>query len=216
MHLEKYMFLLDSEQRTSFSSITSIFSFHWLSFLGEKPYACPYEGCNKAYSNSSDRFKHVLTHRVDRPYSCKMPGCNKRYTDPSSLRKHIRAHGHHFITTADSSSDEQTIGPSQHTATSSTEVTNIKLPGTILSPIIQDGQSSGVAKIPQLPYVVAGLPALINGNFYMPNLTSNTLLPLAGIPMSVNCSKIPESDRRALTDVSGLTIDGSSSPAGVL
>lgn len=61
---------------------------------GEKPYICPYEGCNKRYSNSSDRFKHTRTHYVEKPYSCKMPGCHKRYTDPSSLRKHIKAHGH--------------------------------------------------------------------------------------------------------------------------
>ncbi|GCC28095.1 hypothetical protein chiPu_0006521 [Chiloscyllium punctatum] len=64
------------------------------SLPGEKPYICPYEGCNKRYSNSSDRFKHTRTHYVDKPYYCKMPGCHKRYTDPSSLRKHIKAHGH--------------------------------------------------------------------------------------------------------------------------
>ena len=62
--------------------------------LGEKPYMCPIEGCHKAYSNSSDRFKHVRTHQEERPYVCKMPGCNKRYTDPSSLRKHVRIQGH--------------------------------------------------------------------------------------------------------------------------
>ncbi|AWP05246.1 putative zinc finger protein GLIS2-like [Scophthalmus maximus] len=60
----------------------------------EKPYVCPYEGCSKRYSNSSDRFKHTRTHYVDKPYYCKMAGCLKRYTDPSSLRKHIKAHGH--------------------------------------------------------------------------------------------------------------------------
>lgn len=70
----------------------------WLAFLwclvGEKPYICPYEGCSKRYSNSSDRFKHTRTHYIDKPYYCKMAGCLKRYTDPSSLRKHIKAHGH--------------------------------------------------------------------------------------------------------------------------
>lgn len=70
-----------------------IFTF-WSYFPGEKPYICPYEGCNKRYSNSSDRFKHTRTHYVDKPYYCKMAGCLKRYTDPSSLRKHIKAHGH--------------------------------------------------------------------------------------------------------------------------
>ena len=65
-------------------------------FAGEKPYICPFPGCTKAYSNSSDRFKHVRTHQEDKPYICKMPGCNKRYTDPSSLRKHVRTHGHYY------------------------------------------------------------------------------------------------------------------------
>lgn len=58
---------------------------------------CPYEGCSKRYSNSSDRFKHTRTHYVDKPYGCKMSGCLKRYTDPSSLRKHIKAHGHFVV-----------------------------------------------------------------------------------------------------------------------
>lgn len=69
---------------------------HNRSHTGEKPYVCPVDGCDKAYSNSSDRFKHVRTHQEEKPYTCKTPGCNKRYTDPSSLRKHIRTHGHYF------------------------------------------------------------------------------------------------------------------------
>ena len=74
-------------------------------FSGEKPYICPFEGCNKAYSNSSDRFKHVRTHQEEKPYICKMPGCNKRYTDPSSLRKHVRTHGHYFRSESDPSNN---------------------------------------------------------------------------------------------------------------
>lgn len=52
------------------------------------------EGCNKAYSNSSDRFKHTRTHSTEKPYFCKVHGCNKRYTDPSSLRKHVKTFKH--------------------------------------------------------------------------------------------------------------------------
>lgn len=52
------------------------------------------EGCNKAYSNSSDRFKHTRTHSTEKPYFCKVSGCNKRYTDPSSLRKHVKTFKH--------------------------------------------------------------------------------------------------------------------------
>ena len=55
---------------------------------------CTVAGCGKAYSNSSDRFKHTRTHFVDKPYECRHPGCGKRYTDPSSLRKHVKIYGH--------------------------------------------------------------------------------------------------------------------------
>lgn len=51
-------------------------------------------GCGKAYSNSSDRFKHTRTHAVHKPYMCKIPSCGKRYTDPSSLRKHVKTYRH--------------------------------------------------------------------------------------------------------------------------
>jgi zinc finger protein GLIS2 len=63
---------------------------------GEKPYVCPYEGCDKAYSNASDRFKHIPTHKEARPYACKKPGCLKNYTDPSSLRKHMKTQSHYY------------------------------------------------------------------------------------------------------------------------
>lgn len=55
---------------------------------------CPVAGCGKAYSNSSDRFKHTRTHSVHKPYVCKVPSCGKRYTDPSSLRKHVKTYRH--------------------------------------------------------------------------------------------------------------------------
>ena len=56
---------------------------------------CPVAGCNKRYSNSSDRFKHTRTHLEEKPYFCKVAGCDKRYTDPSSLRKHVKTFGHY-------------------------------------------------------------------------------------------------------------------------
>lgn len=79
--------------QVNWSTTVKILGF-FVSLVGEKPYICPYEGCSKRYSNSSDRFKHTRTHYIDKPYYCKMAGCLKRYTDPSSLRKHIKAHGH--------------------------------------------------------------------------------------------------------------------------
>ncbi|EDW04441.1 GH12994, partial [Drosophila grimshawi] len=71
---------------------------------GEKPYKCHYEGCQKAYSNSSDRFKHTRTHSMKKPYMCKVSGCQKRYTDPSSLRKHVKTFKHSIQLIASQSS----------------------------------------------------------------------------------------------------------------
>ena len=53
--------------------------------------------CNKAYANSSDRFKHVRAHKEHKPFACKVPNCGKRYTDPSSLRKHMKNRGHKVV-----------------------------------------------------------------------------------------------------------------------
>ncbi|XP_026804724.1 zinc finger protein GLIS2 homolog [Rhopalosiphum maidis] len=67
---------------------------HARSHTGEKPYVCSVNGCNKAYSNTSDRFKHTRTHFIEKPYACRVESCLKRYTDPSSLRKHAKSHNH--------------------------------------------------------------------------------------------------------------------------
>ena len=63
----------------------------WLR-LGEKPFRCEFEGCDRRFANSSDRKKHSHVHTSDKPYNCKMRGCDKSYTHPSSLRKHMKVH----------------------------------------------------------------------------------------------------------------------------
>lgn len=64
-----------------------------LRFLGEKPFKCEFEGCDRRFANSSDRKKHSHVHTSDKPYNCKIRGCDKSYTHPSSLRKHMKVHG---------------------------------------------------------------------------------------------------------------------------
>lgn len=59
--------------------------------LGEKPFKCEFEGCDRRFANSSDRKKHMHVHTSDKPYLCKM--CDKSYTHPSSLRKHMKVNG---------------------------------------------------------------------------------------------------------------------------
>lgn len=56
--------------------------------LGEKPFKCEFDGCDRRFANSSDRKKHMHVHTSDKPYLCKM--CDKSYTHPSSLRKHMK------------------------------------------------------------------------------------------------------------------------------
>lgn len=61
-------------------------------FLGEKPFKCEFDGCDRKFANSSDRKKHSHVHTSDKPYYCKVRGCDKSYTHPSSLRKHMKVH----------------------------------------------------------------------------------------------------------------------------
>lgn len=61
------------------------------SAIGEKPFKCEFEGCDRRFANSSDRKKHMHVHTSDKPYLCKM--CDKSYTHPSSLRKHMKVNG---------------------------------------------------------------------------------------------------------------------------
>ena len=61
-------------------------------FLGEKPFECEIEGCDRRFANSSDRKKHMHVHTTDKPYYCTSRGCDKSYTHPSSLRKHLKIH----------------------------------------------------------------------------------------------------------------------------
>lgn len=65
--------------------------------LGEKPFKCEFEGCNRRFANSSDRKKHSHVHSSDKPYTCKVRGCEKCYTHPSSLRKHMKLHCKAYI-----------------------------------------------------------------------------------------------------------------------
>lgn len=67
-----------------------IVCFFFCLFIGEKPFKCEHEGCDRRFANSSDRKKHSHVHTSDKPYNCRVNGCDKSYTHPSSLRKHMK------------------------------------------------------------------------------------------------------------------------------
>lgn len=75
--------------RRSLATLNIIVTFCFY-FLGEKPFKCEHEGCDRRFANSSDRKKHSHVHTSDKPYNCRINGCDKSYTHPSSLRKHMK------------------------------------------------------------------------------------------------------------------------------
>ena len=65
--------------------------FYFCSLKGEKPFPCPYKGCDKRFPNSSDRKKHLITHNKGKVvHVCQVPDCGKVYAHSSSLKKHIK------------------------------------------------------------------------------------------------------------------------------
>ena len=89
-------------------------------FVGEKPFECEVEGCDRRFANSSDRKKHMHVHTTDKPYYCRVRGCDKSYTHPSSLRKHLKIHGKDAVAMAEYDSDDSgATSPSLNTTASS-------------------------------------------------------------------------------------------------
>lgn len=59
---------------------------------GEKPYTCPYPGCNMTFAHSGNIKAHYRTHTGERPYTCKHPGCNATFSHINHLKAHNRTH----------------------------------------------------------------------------------------------------------------------------
>ena len=53
-----------------------------------RPYVCTHEGCNKAYSNSSQLLQHTRLHTGGKPYQCSY--CEKSFTYSSEHKEHVR------------------------------------------------------------------------------------------------------------------------------
>lgn len=62
------------------------------SILGEKPYKCAYEGCDRAFAQMSNLHHHMRNHddhikkAATKHYQCVI--CHRAYTNESSLKSH--------------------------------------------------------------------------------------------------------------------------------
>ena len=61
-------------------------------FAGERPFKCPFVGCNRSFTTSNIRKVHIRTHTGERPYVCTEPGCNKSFASATNYKNHIRIH----------------------------------------------------------------------------------------------------------------------------
>ncbi len=60
---------------------------------GEKPFKC--EFCAKFFSLDFNLRTHLRTHTGEKPYQCPFPGCFKRFTQSSNLTAHEKTHSLH-------------------------------------------------------------------------------------------------------------------------
>ena len=63
--------------------------------MGEKPFACEWEGCGKRFAAKRSLTRHRRTHTGEKPFACEWEGCGKRFASKSDLTTHRRTHTGH-------------------------------------------------------------------------------------------------------------------------
>jgi len=66
---------------------------HMKAVHGSKNYSCPYEGCNKSFSQSGILNAHLKTHSEVKSFECEV--CGSKYKDRGYYLKHINSHRYH-------------------------------------------------------------------------------------------------------------------------
>lgn len=59
-------------------------------FLGEKPFPCTWENCDRRFARSDELARHRRTHTGEKRFAC--PLCGRRFMRSDHLTKHARRH----------------------------------------------------------------------------------------------------------------------------
>ncbi|XP_065080674.1 zinc finger protein ZFP2-like [Ochlerotatus camptorhynchus] len=66
---------------------------HRRKHTNERPYKCPYEGCEKEYKTNAALINHNrLVHTMERPYKCSFDSCDKAFVCTQQLKSHTMTH----------------------------------------------------------------------------------------------------------------------------
>lgn len=123
-------------------------------FVGEKPFKCEFDGCDRRFANSSDRKKHSHVHTSDKPYNCRVRGCEKSYTHPSSLRKHMKIHGDVSPTMERQDSDEVSVCSENTSRTSPSADHTVKSPALSEQTVDRKPDISAISGAPHLEHSI--------------------------------------------------------------
>lgn len=70
------------------------YQMHYMRHSGEKPFSCPYAGCERKFRSQSNQSEHMRTHTDEKPFLCEVDGCNKRFKFSVDFRRHkLKQHG---------------------------------------------------------------------------------------------------------------------------
>lgn len=61
-----------------------------ISLLGEKPFSCHWDGCDKKFARSDELSRHRRTHTGEKKFVCNV--CERRFMRSDHLTKHTRRH----------------------------------------------------------------------------------------------------------------------------
>jgi len=96
------LLLYKQSLKTKFLYINLLFFFCWLSYyfkincvmfnscIGEKPFPCTWEGCDRRFARSDELARHKRTHTGEKRFTCTL--CGRKFMRSDHLTKHARRH----------------------------------------------------------------------------------------------------------------------------